>query len=64
MAGFGTKIHLIMNQQGVVAVKLTGDQVHDSKPAQEMLRTLNLNTMQAFVADKAYDFKALRELLK
>ena len=53
-----------MNQQGVVAVKLTGTQVHDSKPVQEMLHSLNLNTIQAFVADKAYDFKALRRLLK
>ncbi len=63
MAGVGTKIHLIMNQQGVVAVKLTGAQVHDSKPVQEMLYTLNLGSIQAFVADKAYDFKALRQLL-
>jgi len=64
VAGFGTKIHLIMNQQGVVAVKPTGAQVRDSKLAQERLRTLKLNTIQDFVADKAYDFKALRELLK
>ena len=63
VAGVGTKIHLIMNQQGVVAVKLTGAQVHDSKPVQEMLHTLNLDSIQAFVADKAYDFKPLRHLL-
>ena len=63
VAGVGTKIHLIMNQQGVVAVKLTGAQVHDSKPVQEMLHTLNLDSIQAFVADKAYDFKPLPHLL-
>ena len=64
VAGKGTKIHAIVGKQGIVQVCITGAGVHDSKPAIEMLYSLNLNEISTFVADKAYDTNKIHDILK
>jgi len=64
VAGKGTKIHIIMGSEDVICVDITGAQVHDSKQAEPMLNYLNLEEIERFVADKAYDTNKIREFLK
>jgi transposase len=64
VAGQGTKIHLIMGRDDPVMVRLTGADVHDSRPAQEMVLQLETQEIERFVADKGYDDDDLRDLLK
>jgi len=45
-------------------VQLSGAQVHDSQPAQEMVLQLNTKDIKRFVADKGYDDDSLRDALK
>jgi len=64
VAGKGTKIHVIVGKQGVMQICITGAGVHDSKPVEEMLLSLNMLEIKTFVADKAYDTNKIREFLK
>lgn len=47
-----------------ICVDITGAQTHDSKPVEEVLNHLNLQEMERFVADKAYDTNKIRDFLK
>ena len=53
-----------MGKEHPLSVQLTGAQVHDSKPAVEMLVALEDEAIKRFVADKAYDDDKIREQLK
>ena len=53
-----------MGSEDVICVDITGAQVHDSKQAEPMLNYLNLEEIERFVADKAYDTNKIREFLK
>jgi transposase len=64
VAGQGIKIHLITGRDDPVMVRLTGADVHDSRPAQEMVLQLETQEIERFVADKGYDDDDLRDLLK
>jgi transposase len=64
VAGKGTKIHAIMGSKDAICIDITGAQVHDSKPVEEMMHNLNLKEIERFVADKAYDSGKIRDFLK
>ena len=64
VAGIGSKIHIIMGEQDVICADITGAQVHDSKPVEEMMYHLNLEEIERFVGDKAYDSNKIRDFLK
>jgi transposase len=52
-----------MGKKDIIQVAITGAGVHDCKPTQEMLLSLNLNELDMYVADKAYDTNNIRTLL-
>ena len=60
----GSKIHIIMGKEDVICADITGAQTHDSKPVEGMMNFLNLEEIERFVADKAYDTNKIREFLK
>lgn len=64
MAGKGTKIHAVVGRQGIIQICITGAGVHDSKPVEELLYSLNLKEIKVFVADKAYDTNKIRKFLR
>ncbi len=52
--GFGTKIHALLNQDGLpFRYELTPGQVHDAPPCKQLLDKLQPG--QHVLADKAYD---------
>jgi transposase len=53
-----------MGKEDLVSVQLTGAQVHDSRPAVEMLIPLEGQGIQRLVADKGYDDDKIREKVK
>jgi transposase len=53
-----------MGKEEAICIDITGAQVHDSKKVEEMMNFLNLNGIERFVADKAYDTNKIRDLLK
>ena len=63
VAGFGTKIHLIMGRRDPIFVQITGANTSDAKPAVEMLNLLNHKAINRFVGDKAYDTNKIRQEL-
>jgi len=64
VAGKGSKIHIIIGQEDVICADITGAQVHDSKQVEPMLNYLNLQEIERYVADKAYDTNKIRDFLK
>jgi hypothetical protein len=64
VAGKGSKIHIIMGKEAAICVNITGAQTPDSGAVEEMMNFLNLNEIERFVADKAYDTKKIRGFLK
>lgn len=59
--GLTTKIHLLCNEYGLpIDFLITGGEVHDVKPAPELVAR---NKMIGLIADKAYSSKKLRALL-
>ena len=63
VAGYGTKIHLILAKTGPISLKLTGANVHDSQVVEEMLYGAEGLGIQRFIVDKAYDDAAIRAAL-
>jgi transposase len=63
-AGMGSKIHIIMGKENVICANITGAQVHDSKQVEEMMNYLNLQEIERYVADGAYDSNKIRDFLK
>jgi transposase len=61
---YGPRHTIYTRFKGIVQVCITGAGVHDSKPVQEMLYSLNLKEIRMFVADKAYDTNNIRNFLK
>ena len=60
--GLTTKIHALVDANGLpVVLKLTPGQAHDGKSAQDMLNGLGKG--QILLADRAYDFNALRDAM-
>jgi transposase len=53
-----------MGKEDVICADITGAQVHDSKQVEEMIMHLNLQEIERFVADRAYDTNKIREFLK
>jgi transposase len=53
-----------MGKEDAICVDITGAQVHDSKVVEEMMNFLNIDEIERFVADKAYDTNRIRNFLK
>lgn len=53
-----------MGKEDVICADITGAQVHDSKPVEGMMNYLNLQEIERYVADKAYDTNKIRDFLK
>lgn len=53
-----------MGKQDVIAVHLTGAQVHDVNVGKEMVYVLPVHGVQQLVADKGYDDDAFRDQLR
>ncbi len=61
--GLTTKIHAIVDADGLpVTLELSAGQLHDSKPALQMLKGVPEGCI--ILADKAYDSDALRDMAK
>ena len=59
--GLTTKIHLLCNEYGLpIDFLITGGEVHDVKPAPELIKR---NKMIGLIADKAYGSSRLRKIL-
>lgn len=57
--GLITKIHALLDAEGrPIDLRLTAGQVHDSRPADDMLDIMRADTI--ILADKAYDSNAIR----
>ena len=48
----------------MLCVQITGAEVHDKKPAFEMMALLNHRAIDRFVGDKGYDDDGFRDALK
>jgi transposase len=53
-----------MGKEDAICVDITGAQVPDSKPVEQMMSHLNLREIERFVADKAYGSHEIRKFLK
>ena len=61
--GLTTKIHAVVDADGLpVTLELSAGQVHDSKPAMQMLKGVQEGCI--ILVDKAYDSDALRDMAK
>ncbi len=61
--GRNTKIHAIANAKGrLLSILLTGGEVHDCPPAQELIQQAKAARM--LLADRAYDSAELRDWLR
>ena len=61
--GLTTKIHVVVDADGLpVMLELSAGQIHDSKPALQMLKGVQEGCI--ILADKAYDSDALRNMAK
>jgi transposase len=53
-----------MGRNDPICVQISGAQVNDSKLACEMMELLNVEAIERFVGDKAYDTNRIRDWLK